>query len=124
MVQERVVEVGQLVVEQEPPAGDDEPGPPVDSIVNVYETTFPQRSETLKCVVESPSWSADAPSSSRARAAVERARSPGGTAPGAAGFLDQRPSRRRECVREEPAQRDVHVVLVAQVGAPVGERVA
>ena len=98
----RVVEVGQLVVEQEPPAGDDEPEPPVDSIVNVYETTFPQRSETLRCVVESPSWSADALASSRARAPSSSHQVAGRDGARRGGFLDQRPPRRRECV-EEPA---------------------
>ena len=31
--------------------------PPVDSIVNVYETTVPCLSATVRCVVDGPSWS-------------------------------------------------------------------
>ena len=48
------VEVRELVVEQEPETGDDEAAPPVDSIVNVYETTFPDLSEVVRWVVVSP----------------------------------------------------------------------
>ena len=32
------------------------PLPPVDSIVNVYETTFPWRSETTRWVVDWRGW--------------------------------------------------------------------
>src|SRR5215208_2819162 len=58
------------LLSKNPKPGTTRPAPPVDSIVNVYETTFPALSDVVRCVVVS------APSNGNG--------SPGGTAPGAA----------------------------------------
>jgi hypothetical protein len=74
-----VVEVCQLVVEQEPEARTTRPEPPVDSIVNVYDTTLPHLSDVVRCVVVS-----DCNAGRRCDARVVGYGFPGGTAPGAA----------------------------------------
>ena len=45
------------------------PLPPIDSIVNVYETTVPSSSETTRCVVDWRGWPGDGVVVTAARAA-------------------------------------------------------
>ena len=98
-----VVEVGELVVEQEAAAGTTMPLPPVDSIVNVYETTVPLRSETTRWV-------------------VSRDGSPASTGLMARVPIDPRTALGRELLREELLQRDFVEVRVGQIRVAVRER--
>src|SRR5215212_8801226 len=69
VVESKLKSVSSLL-RRKPKPGTSSPAPPVDSIVNVYETTFPAMSDVVRCVVVSdPSYGYG---------------SPGGTAPGAA----------------------------------------
>ena len=73
------VEVRQLVIEQKPEPGTTRPEPPVDSMVNVYETTLPHLSDVTRCVVVS-----DCDAVTAATPVLYGYGSPGATAPGAA----------------------------------------
>ncbi len=80
------------------------PLPPVDSIVNVYETTVPSSSATVRCVVERSGWSSAvapvAPAFIRASVAPPSSvGSPGATGLVAAcvGLISARRSSAKDC---------------------------
>ena len=109
---------------RKPKPGTTRPAPPVDSIVNVYATTLPQRSAVVMCVVVPARVSRRGGLDARAAAAVERIRIPGRDRARRGRLRDQRAPRGREPVGEQPRQRDVEVRRIGEIGAAVGERVA
>ena len=98
------------------------PLPPVDSIVNVYETTVPCRSETTRWVVD---WrGCDDRRAGAAGAALVVVGVAGRDRAVAAFVGDQRTALAGEAVGEQAGERHVEEVRVGHVGVAVGEREA
>ena len=94
------------------------PEPPVCSMVSVYDTTLPQRSDVTRCEVEVPAFVLPDGRRGRAPGGVQRARRGRGRQGPVADLAGPGPGERP---RQQRLQRHVDEGRVADVGVPVGE---